>query len=58
MVIKKIRKLSIVRKVAKPVVIRVKRKDGSVALIRGFKIVRKPKRIVFRKIKKEYVKNE
>ncbi len=56
MVIDKIRKLRIVKKVVEPVVIRVRKKDGSVALVRGVKITRKPERIVFRKVKKEYRK--
>ncbi len=56
MVVDKIRKVRIVKKVVEPVVIRVRKKDGSVALVRGVKITRKPQKVVFRKIKKEYRK--
>ena len=52
------KKYLVVKEVRKPIVIRFRRKDGSVVEFKGTKIIRKPQKIVFRKIKKEYKKNE
>jgi hypothetical protein len=57
MVIEKIRRnYWITEKTGKPVVIRFRRKDGSIVKLKATKIVRKPQKIVFRRIKKVYRK--
>lgn len=57
MVIDKIRRSYwITKKTRKPVIIKFRRKDGSIAKFRATKIVKKPQKIVFRRIKKVYKK--
>lgn len=59
MAIKKIKRIYRIREnESKPIVIEFKRKDGSVVRFRGRKITKKPQKIIFRKIKKVYIKNE
>ena len=57
MVIKKVRRIYRIDKIeSRPVVIRIRKKDGSFVELKGRKITRKPQKIVFRRIAKEYVK--
>lgn len=57
MEIKKAKRVYRIDKVeSKPIVIRVQKKDGSFVEFKGYKITRKPQKIVFRKIEKDYVK--
>lgn len=41
---------------SKPIIIRFRKKDGSFVEFKGMKITRKPQKVVFRRIKKIYVK--
>ena len=55
MVIKKVRQIyRDEKKTSKPIVIEFRKKDGSVVKFRGIRIIKKPQKIVFRKIKKVY----
>jgi|GEM_PF-3809717 hypothetical protein len=54
MVIKKIKRVYVEKSASKPVVIRFRKKDGSFVEFKGIKVTRKPKKVVFRKIKKVY----
>ncbi len=57
MIIKKIRRSYwITKKIRKPVIIQFRRKDGSIAKFKATKIIKKPQKIVFKRIKKVYKK--
>ena len=57
MVIKKVKRTYwIAREIRKPVVIRFRRKDGSIVEFRGTKIIRKPGKVVLKRVKKVYLK--
>ncbi len=57
MVVKKVRKVyRIEERISKPIIIRFRKKDGGFVEFKGTKIIKKPKRIVFRKVKKVYYK--
>ena len=48
----------VVKETREPVVIKIRKKDGSIVELKGVKITKKPQRVLFRRIKKEYYKPE
>ncbi|MBT6690292.1 hypothetical protein HN903_03210 [archaeon] len=57
MVMKKIKRVYwITKKVRKPVVIKFRRKDGTIAEFKATRIVKKPVKVVLKRIKKVYLK--
>jgi len=54
MEIKKVKR--VYRVESSPVIIRIRKKDGSFVEVKGRRIVRKPQRIMFRRVEKKYVK--
>lgn len=45
-----------IKETRRPILIEIKKKDGTVVKIRGMKITKKPQKVVFRKIEKMYYK--
>ena len=55
MIIKKLNKIRLEKGDSiKPIIIKFRRKDGTIAEFKAIKIIKKPRKIIFRKIKKDY----